>query len=181
MIELLLFGIKQPESKPTQLVRTVIETKAEVEPPKSYTLEEKIKLDINNCEPERWIRADNAECKDKTTIYPTSTQSTARSAQNSSGNTYESGQCTWFVKNKRPDIPNSLGNATDWLYNAQALGMAIGTTPAVGAVGWTYGHVVYIESINTDGTVNYSDMNGRYVAFEIGYGTRPASYYTYIY
>lgn len=96
-------------------------------------------------------------------------------------NSYTPGQCTWYVKNKKPSLPNNLGNASEWLYNAQAQGMATGLVPRAGAVGWTSGHVVYIESVNPDGTVNYTDMNGRWVAYEIGGGVRPANYYTYIY
>lgn len=99
----------------------------------------------------------------------------------SSGNMYEPGQCVWYVKNRRPDLPNNLGNATSWLYNAQAQGLATGTEPRAGAVGWTSGHVVYIESVNADGSVNYTDMNGNWVAFELGSGTQPANYYKYIY
>lgn len=96
-------------------------------------------------------------------------------------NTYEPGQCTFWVKNKRPDIPNNWGDASAWLGNAQRQGWPTGTTPVAGAVGWTSGHVVYIEAVNSDGTVTYSDMNGRWVAWEIGGGTVPASKYVYIY
>lgn len=96
------------------------------------------------------------------------------------GNLYEAGQCTWYVKNRRPDIPNNWGNASDWLYNAQAQGWSTGSTPRVGAIGWTSGHVVYIEAVNGD-QVTYSDMNGNWVPFEKGSDTVPASRYTYIY
>lgn len=97
------------------------------------------------------------------------------------GNLYEPGQCTWYVKNRRPDLPNNLGDASNWLYNAQSQGMATGSIPRAGAVGWRTGHVVYIESVNPDGTVNYSDMNGGWVPFEIGHGTVPAGSLIYIY
>ncbi len=97
------------------------------------------------------------------------------------GNGFEPGQCTFWVQSRRGDIPGSFGNATDWMYNAQAQGWATGSTPRAGAVGWTYGHVVYIESVNGDGSVNYSDMNGNWTPYEIGYGTAPASKYQYIY
>ncbi len=96
-------------------------------------------------------------------------------------NMYEPGQCVWYVKNKRPDLPNTLGNATDWFANAQRQGLSTGLNPRVGAVGWRYGHVVYIESVNGDGTVTYSDMNGNYVAFEIGRKTVSANSLKYIY
>jgi surface antigen len=99
----------------------------------------------------------------------------------SSENLYEPGQCVWAIKNWRPEIPNTWGNATDWLANAQAQGWPTGSTPRVGAVGWTYGHVVLITAVHKNGTVDIKDMNGRYVPFEIGYGTYPASKYQYIY
>lgn len=96
------------------------------------------------------------------------------------GNTYEPGQCVWYIKNLRPEIPNSWGNAWEWLSNAQADGWPTGSEPRVGAVGWTSGHVVLITGVHGD-MVDYTDMNGRWVAFEVGYGTAPASKYVYIY
>lgn len=109
------------------------------------------------------------------------TNSPRSGGYSSSGNTYTPGQCTWGVKNWRPDIPNGWGNASNWLYAAQSQGWPTGNKPRVGAVGWTSGHVVLITAVNKDGTVDYTDMNGRFIPYEIGYGTRPASYYKYIY
>lgn len=97
------------------------------------------------------------------------------------GNMYEPGQCVWAIKNWRPEIPNTWGSAVSWMSNAQADGWPTGSTPRVGAVGWTNGHVVLIIGVNNDGTVDIKDMNGRYIPFEIGYGTYPASKYQYIY
>lgn len=98
----------------------------------------------------------------------------------SAGNTYAPGYCTWYVKNKRPSLPNNLGNADTWVSRAAAQGMATGSTPSVGAVGQRGMHVVYVESVNADGTVNISEMNhaGLYV---ITHRTLPASYFKYIY
>lgn len=83
---------------------------------------------------------------------------------NSAGNTYDYGYCTWYVKSKRGStLPNGLGNANTWYYRAQGMGMAVGSTPKAGAVGTTtrgsLGHVVYVESVNADGSVNISEMN----------------------
>ena len=97
------------------------------------------------------------------------------------GNMYEPGQCVWAIKNWRPEIPNTWGSAVSWLSNAQADGWPTGSTPRVGAVGWTNGHVVLITAVNKNGTVDIKDMNGRWVPFEIGYGTYPSSKYLYIY
>lgn len=82
----------------------------------------------------------------------------------SPGNTYDYGYCTWYVKNKRgSSLPNSLGNANTWYSRAQSIGMSVGDKPRAGAVGTTTrgleGHVVYVESVNKDGSINISEMN----------------------
>jgi len=102
----------------------------------------------------------------------------------SSGNTYAPGYCTWYTKNRRPDLPNNLGNANTWYSRAAAMGLPVGSTPRVGAIGTTtaggLGHTVYVESINSDGTVNISEMN--YVGWnKISTRTVPASSFQYIY
>lgn len=84
-------------------------------------------------------------------------------ASNSSGNTYAPGYCTWYVKSKRPDLPNRMGNANAWYASASANGFRTGAQAKQGAVGVSFkgwaGHVVYVESINPDGTINISEMN----------------------
>lgn len=151
------------------------------------TVEEKIKLNYYKCKDTEWIRKDNAMCLPKTvqTVnVSTQAQKPVKSSQNSSvsvnGNSYQPGQCVWYVKNLKPEIPNNWGNASNWLYAAQADGWATGTEPRVGAVGWTSGHVVYITGVSGD-TVTYTDMNGSWRPFEIGSGTVFASKYQYIY
>lgn len=103
-----------------------------------------------------------------------------RGQTNSAGNTYTAGYCTWYVKQRRPDLPNSLGNAYQWVTRAQALGFATGSTPKPGAVGQQGDHVVYVESVNSGGTVTISEMNyqGLYVTSS---RTVPAGSFTYIY
>lgn len=100
-------------------------------------------------------------------------------------NNYAWGQCTWYAKNKRPDLSNSLGNANTWYSTAAAEGVAVGTEPRIGAIGATtegiYGHVVYIESINDDGSVNISEMNYAGGIGAVHYRTTPASEFVYIY
>lgn len=103
----------------------------------------------------------------------------------SSGNTYDTGYCTWYVKNKRGDsIPNMLGNANMWYSNAMAQGLSVGSAPRAGAVGVSlsgyYGHVVFVESVNADGSVYVSEMN--YVGFGVvSSRTTSASEFLYIY
>jgi surface antigen len=98
----------------------------------------------------------------------------------SSGNLYVPGYCTWYVKNLRPDLPNNLGNADTWVSRAAAQGLATGSTPRAGAVGQRGMHVVYVLSVNSDGTVNITEMNhkGLYV---VTTRTLPGDYFKYIY
>ena len=100
-------------------------------------------------------------------------------------NTYDYGYCTWYVKNRRgASLPNGLGNANTWYSRAAASGMAVGSTPRVGAVGTTtrgaLGHVVYVESVNSDGTIQISEMNAP-VWGKTTYRTASASEFVYIY
>jgi surface antigen len=102
----------------------------------------------------------------------------------STGNTYTYGYCTWYVKNRRPDIPNGWGNANMWFYNAQGQGWPTGYSPRAGAVGQTSagaeGHVVYVERVNGDGTIYISEMN--YQGWGVkSYRTVASSQFRYIY
>ena len=103
---------------------------------------------------------------------------------NGGHNAYAPGYCTWYVKERRPDIGSFWGNANQWVGSATAAGYSTGSVPVPGAIGVSYtyylGHVVYVESVNGDGTVNVSEMNYQ------GHGvvssrTAPASEFTYIY
>lgn len=95
------------------------------------------------------------------------------------GNTYTYGYCTWYVKNRRPSIPNGWGDAYQWLGNARAQGFATGSTPRVGAVGTAGNHVVYVESVSGS-SVFISEMN--YVGWNVrSTRTAPASSFMYIY
>lgn len=99
----------------------------------------------------------------------------------SAGNTYYQGQCTWYVKNRRPDLPNMLGNGGQWVSNAAARGLATGTTPRVGAVAEVPGHVMYVEAINQKkGTITVSEMN-YYGVGVVNQRTLAASSARYIY
>lgn len=102
-------------------------------------------------------------------------------ATDSNGNTYFQGYCTWYAKDRRPDLPNMLGNGGEWVANAAAQGYATGSTPKVGAIAETSGHVAYVEAVNPDGTVVISDMNGRAGFGNVGSYTASAGNYQYIY
>lgn len=110
----------------------------------------------------------------------TTTRSTASTAALSGGfawggasavygsNGYDYGYCTWWAANRRAaigrPIPSNLGNASTWKVLAQRAGFGVGNAPAAGAVIWTpprdyYGHVGFVESVNSDGSVVVSEMN----------------------
>lgn len=116
---------------------------------------------------------------------PTQTPSVAPLQSFDGGNTYDYGYCTWYVKSRRgASLPNRLGNANTWYARAASLGMSVGPTPRAGAVGATtrgsMGHVVYVESVNADGTVNISEMN--YNGWGVqSFRTTSASEFNYIY
>lgn len=105
-----------------------------------------------------------AAAKKKTAPAPvaktTSVETPAKSI--STGNSYPYGYCTWWAKQKRPDLPNQLGNAKNWLSSAAARGYATGKTPQVGAIVVTsesrLGHVGYVEAIEGNQLI-VSDMN----------------------
>lgn len=63
-----------------------------------------------------------------------------------------------------------IGNANQWDDNARAAGIPVDTSPRPGDVAISnsgyYGHAMYVESVNADGTINISQynaaLNGRY-------------------
>lgn len=116
---------------------------------------------------------------------PTATPGVAPRASYDGGNSYDYGYCTWYVKNRRgASLPNNLGNANTWYSRAAGLGMAVGSVAKPGAVGTTtrgnLGHVVYVESINADGSINISEMNAPTWGV-VTYRTASASEFVYIY
>lgn len=70
------------------------------------------------------------------------------------------------------DMPywGGIGNANQWDDNARAAGIPVDGTPTPGAIAVSnsgyYGHVMYVESVNPNGTFNLSQYNasldGRY-------------------
>ena len=82
-------------------------------------------------------------------------------------NGYDYGYCTWWVANRRVQVgkplPSNLGNASSWPFLARLAGLAEGHTPALYAAAVTStrgeGHVVFVESVNADGSIVISEMN----------------------
>ena len=100
------------------------------------------------------------------------------------GNAYGYGYCTWYVKNKRPDIGSYWGDAKNWYSSAQAAGFDTGHEARPGAIGVSFegsaGHVVYIESVSGS-TVHLSEMNGAAGWNVVGERDAPESEFVYIY
>lgn len=97
------------------------------------------------------------------------------------GNSYDYGQCTWYVANRRA-VPSNWGSAGSWLSNAIASGYNTGSVPRPGAIAWSPGHVAYVESAG--GGVTVSEMNfwGNGGGWNIvSYRTVPAGSFVYIY
>lgn len=111
---------------------------------------------------------------------PQTVSTSPRAVASSAGNTYAPGYCTWYAKSRRPDLPNRMGNAISWVSSAAANGYATGGVPKAGAIGQQGNHVVYVESVNSDGSVTVSEMNykGLYV---VSTRTVPAGSFSYIY
>ncbi len=99
----------------------------------------------------------------------------------------------WKVYQKNGYMPywGGRGNANQWPGNARAAGIATGSTPRAGSVGvimaGQYGHVVWVNSVNGDGTINISQYNyfnaggsgwGHYSEM---YNVSPNAYDVYIY
>ncbi len=96
----------------------------------------------------------------------------------------------WKVGQYTGNFPMYWGNAIDWPASARAAGYQTGTTPRAHSVGvisaGQYGHVVWIEAVNDDGTVDVSQYN-YYDAGGPGWGNysemrvSASTYDTYIY
>ena len=96
-------------------------------------------------------------------------------------NSYTRGQCTWYVASRR-SVPSNWGNAITWYYNAQRAGYSTGSAPRAGAIGWERNnHVVYVDSVNSNGTVNISEMNWGGRPGVLHTRTEPAGRFLYIY
>jgi len=96
----------------------------------------------------------------------------------------------WKVGQRTGNFPRYWGNANMWPGSARASGYSTGSTPRAHSVGvisaGQYGHVVWVERVNGDGTVNISQYN-YYNAGGPGWGNysemrvSASTYDTYIY
>lgn len=104
---------------------------------------------------------------------------TSLGARYNLGGPYVAGQCTQWAWYMRQDLPDGLGDARYWATNAARLGYRVDQTPSAGAIfqtsaGW-YGHVGYVESVNSDGSIIITEMNYGYVPYQVVRATIPAS------
>lgn len=114
------------------------------------------------------------------------------------GNTYPVGQCTWYVTNRLIEtgittdaaVYNYNGNGQDWVNSLASKGWKKSDKPEIGAVCSTaggadstladYGHVAFVEYVNSDGTFLISELNYAGVQNKVHYRVcSPASYYTF--
>ena len=92
----------------------------------------------------------------------------------------------WKVASTGRFVPNfgGRGNAREWPSTVAQYGIPSGSTPRAGSVAmWPigyYGHVMYVESVNSDGTITVSDYNLEWDGAYRKY-TRSAGGLTYIY
>lgn len=99
----------------------------------------------------------------------------------------------WKVYQKNGYMPywGGRGNANQWPGNARAAGIQVSSAPRAGSVGvlmaGQYGHVVWVDSVNANGTINISQYNyfnaggsgwGHYSEM---YNVSPGAYDYYIY
>lgn len=70
---------------------------------------------------------------------------------------------SYRVRSTGKHAPGGLGNANSWDDRAPSYGFKVSSKPKVGAAAVSnsgyYGHVMYVESVNADGTIVVSDYN----------------------
>lgn len=96
----------------------------------------------------------------------------------------------WRAGHYSGNFPRYWGNANQWPSSAVAAGYKVGSTPRINSVGiisaGEYGHAVWVEAVNGDGTVDVSQYN-YYNAGGSGWGNysrmrlSSSTYDTYIY
>ena len=70
---------------------------------------------------------------------------------------------SWKIRSTGRHVPGGLGNANTWDDRAPSYGFAVSDKPRVGAAAVSnagyYGHVMYVEAVNNDGSIVISDYN----------------------
>lgn len=95
-----------------------------------------------------------------------------------------------FQKNRYMPYWGGVGNANQWPGNARAAGIETNTKPRAGSAGVItsgyYGHIVWVDSVNSDGTINISQYNewlpgSGWGHYSERYNVSPYAYNVYIY
>src|SRR5699024_9297070 len=115
-------------------------------------------------------------------------QNTTQATSGSSANLYTAGQCTWYVFDKTcGEIGSTWGNANNWSSAASSAGYTVNNSQEAGSIlqssEGSMGNVAYVENVNSDGSVNVSEMNyngGPYSVSERTISAGEASSYNYI-
>ncbi len=99
-----------------------------------------------------------------TTAAPSSNGRSISNGYASGSNLYTSGQCTYYVFDRvGGKIGSTWGNVSNWASAAASSGYTVNNTPKAGAIMQTtqgyYGHVAYVEGVNSNGSVRVSEMN----------------------
>lgn len=75
------------------------------------------------------------------------------------------------------------GDASSWKYFAQEFyGYTVDNNPAAHTIGWSaegdWGHVIWVEHVNSDGTIDYSEYNGNNYPADFSYvvGANPNAF-----
>jgi surface antigen len=82
-------------------------------------------------------------------------------------NLYDWGQCTWHVFNRRAEVGKGIStywwNANNWDTAAAQDGYTVDHRATVGSIlqsdAGYYGHVAFVERVNSDGSIYISEMN----------------------
>ena len=97
-------------------------------------------------------------------------------------NLYDWGQCTWHVFNRRAQIGKGIStywwNANNWDNASARDGYRIDYHPTVGSIAQSdagyYGHVAFVERVNSNGSLLVSEMNFSAGPGVLTYRTIPA-------
>ena len=116
------------------------------------------------------------------------TSTSTKTTSSTKNNFYTAGQCTWYVYDKvNGAIGSTWGNANNWANAARAAGYTVNHNAEAGSILQTtagsLGHVAYVESVNSDGSITISEMNytgGAYVTDTRTISASEVSAYNYI-
>lgn len=95
-------------------------------------------------------------------------------------NWYAAGWCTWYVYNARIRvgryIPNNLGDARNWAWNAANQGYNVNYYPSVGAVAVNASgnHVMFVEKVYANGSILVSEGGSNWTAYTFNTRVVPA-------